>query len=74
MKNIFLRSKYNIKYINWYVFLALLPLILAGFYKNGITLYQLHLTGLYGLLKPLIFDVLGLLIGIIVNMKLNSIK
>lgn len=48
--------------------LSLVPLILGGFYKNGIKLYQADLVRGYGLFKPLIMTVLGLLIGILVNL------
>lgn len=67
MNNQFLRSNNNIKKINISIFLALLPLILAGLYKNGIKLYILNNVGIYGLLLPLIFDILGFSIGALVN-------
>ena len=67
MKDVFIKSKMNLKKINIYLFISLLPLIIAGFYKNGINLYTNHLVSFLGMLKPLIFDILGLTIGISVN-------
>ena len=67
MNNVYLRSKNSLKRIILNYLLALLPLILAGFYKNGIKLYLNGLVSIYGLFKPLIFDILGFIIGIIVN-------
>jgi Na+-transporting NADH:ubiquinone oxidoreductase subunit NqrB len=67
MKDVFIKSKINLKKINIYLFISLLPLIIAGFYKNGINLYTNHLVSFPEMLKPLIFDILGLAIGISVN-------
>ena len=46
--------------------ICLIPLYLYGFYKNGIKLYALGLVNIFGLFKPLIFDILGLVIGMLV--------
>lgn len=80
MNNIFIRSKINIKRINSILFLSILPLLIHGFYKNGIKLYSLKLITFTTMLKPLLFDLLGILIGILVNfiyekiIKKNSIN
>ncbi|MDD2409242.1 MAG: RnfABCDGE type electron transport complex subunit D [Bacilli bacterium] len=68
MNNIYLRSDYSIKKISKYIILSLIPLILAGFYKNGIKLYANDLVNIYGLFKPLLITISGFLTGIIVNL------
>lgn len=68
MNNIYLRSDYSIKKISKYILLSLIPLILAGFYKNGIKLYINDLVNIYGLFKPLMITISGFLIGILVNL------
>ncbi|MDD4705946.1 MAG: RnfABCDGE type electron transport complex subunit D [Bacilli bacterium] len=68
MNNLYLRSDYSIKKISIYLLLSLIPLILAGFYKNGIKLYTNDLVNIYGLFKPLLITISGFLIGIIVNL------
>ncbi len=73
MNNVYLRSDYSIKKISYFIILSLIPLIIAGFYKNGIRLYQNDLVGLFGLFKPLLITLLGFLIGIIVNLCYESI-
>ncbi len=67
MKDVFIKSRINLKKINIYLFISLLPLIITGFYKNGINLYTNHLIGFKEMFKPLIFDILGFIIGISVN-------
>ncbi len=73
MNNVYIRSKDNLKNIMFKTILALIPLILAGFYKNGIKLYINDYVSFYAMLKPLIFDLLGFIIGIIVNIIYSSI-
>ena len=41
--------------------------ILFGFYKNGITLYNKGYVDLLGMFKPLLFIIVGAILGIIVN-------
>lgn len=65
--NVYVRSDRSIKTISLTRIFVLLPLIIYGFYKNGIYLYINHLTNIFGLFKPLIFIILGGLIGILVN-------
>ena len=63
--NKYIDSKLTIKKINIINLLAILPLLISGFYKNGIKLYALGLVNIFGLFKPLIFDILGLVIALI---------
>ena len=74
MNKTYLKAKDNIKSINLNIFIALLPLLFTGFYKNGLKLYINNLVSVYGLFKPLLFDIIGLLCGIIVNIIYNRIK
>ena len=67
MKNIYIRSNNSIAKMSLIYFLSLLPLILYGFYKNGIFLYIHKYVTILGLLKPLVFTFLGGLIGALVN-------
>ena len=67
MNNIYLRSNNNLKKIILNYLLALFPLLIAGFYKNGIKLYMNELVNIFGLFKPLIFAILGFIIGAVVN-------
>jgi hypothetical protein len=67
MGNAFLRSTHNVKTISLKLLLSLLPLILAGFFKNGVKLYLNDLVSIYGLIKPLLFVVTGFLIGAFIN-------
>ena len=64
--NRFINTKLNIKKINNIMLLSIIPLVIAGFYKNGIKLYTQGLVNLFGMFKPLIFDILGIVIGMIV--------
>ena len=43
MNSGYFKSKETIKNINYKYIFALLPLIVSGFYKNGIKLYSNHL-------------------------------
>lgn len=47
--------------------LSLVPLILFGFYKNGISLYLKNYVNVFGMLKPLLFIIIGFIIGVLVN-------
>ena len=70
-------SKISQKYI-----LSLIPLILFGFYKNGIKLYLKHYITFTEMLKPIIIPLIGFIIGCLVNIiyeykiksKKNNIK
>ena len=67
MKNVYVRDNNSILKISIKYFLALIPLIIYGFYKNGIMLYQKELVSIFGMLKPLLFIITGILIGGLVN-------
>ena len=74
MKNsVFVRNNKSIKTISIARMSFMFPLIIYGFYKNGIYLYQNHLTNLIGLFKPLIFIFGGALIGFLVNIIYEKI-
>lgn len=65
--NVFIRSNKSIKTISISRISFMLPLIIYGFYKNGIYLYQNHLTSILGMFKPLVFIFGGAFIGFIIN-------
>lgn len=68
MAEVYLKSDFSIKKISKYILLSLIPLILGGFYKNGISLYLNDFVGIVGMFKPLIITGLGFLIGVLVNL------
>lgn len=72
--NRFIDSKINIKKINITMLVALIPLLLAGFYKNGIKLYTSGFANIFNMFKPLIFDILGLIIGMLVPFIYDKVK
>ncbi|MDD4187439.1 MAG: RnfABCDGE type electron transport complex subunit D [Bacilli bacterium] len=74
MKNVYLRSEHSIKSMSLKILVFLTPLILAGFYKNGIKLYTNNLVGFYGLLKPILFIIIGFIIGCLVNIIYYKFK
>lgn len=74
MKNVYLRSTHSIKNISFKLFLCLTPLIISGVYKNGIKLYINNLVGIYGLLKPILFVIIGFIIGSLVNIIYSKIN
>ena len=63
-----IKSDNSIKKISLNCILSLIPLILFGFYKNGINLYIKDYVGILGMFKPLLFIIIGALLGIIVNL------
>ena len=65
--NVYVRSRRSIKNISLVRISLLVPLIVYGFYKNGIYLYQHQYTNLFGLFKPFIFVLIGGSIGMFVN-------
>lgn len=67
MKNIYVRSKNSIAQMSLIYFISLLPLIGYGFYKNGIFLYLKGYVNLLGMFKPLIFMLIGIFSGALVN-------
>lgn len=73
MSSGFLTNKENIRTIILKYILALLPLIIAGFYKNGIKLYLNDYISFYQMFRPLMFDILGFLLGALVNIIYEKI-
>lgn len=80
--NNFIKSKLTVKRINIILLISLIPLVIAGFYKNGIKLYYLNYINLFDMFKPLLLSLVGYILGIIVNIiydriikkKITSIK
>lgn len=72
------KSDNSIKKITLTYIISLLPLILFGFYKNGISLYIKKYVNILEMFKPLVIILLGFLIGAIVNViyekKINKNK
>ena len=72
------KSNNSIKRITLTYIISLLPLILFGFYKNGISLYIKKYVNILEMFKPLVIILLGFLIGAIVNViyekKINKNK
>lgn len=73
MNNVYIRSNINLKKIILTYILALTPLLLAGFYKNGIKLYIDDYVSLSLMFKPLILDILGFGIGLFVNLIYDKV-
>lgn len=67
MKNVYVRDNNSIFKISIKYFIALLPLIIYGFYKNGIYLYSKNLISFISMFKPLLFIFTGIFIGMLVN-------
>ena len=62
-----IKSDNSIKKLSLIYIISLFPLILFGFYKNGISLYIKNYVSLFGMFKPLIIILLGFIIGSLVN-------
>jgi len=62
-----IKSDNSIKRISYMYILSLLPLILFGFYKNGISLYIKKYINIFDMFKPLMFIIIGFIIGMLVN-------
>jgi len=62
-----IKSDNSIKRISYMYILSLLPLILFGFYKNGISLYIKDYINIFEMFKPLFFIFIGFCIGSLVN-------
>ena len=67
MKNVYMRDNNSIFKISIYYFISLLPLIIYGFYKNGIYLYLHNYTNVFGMFKPLFLTLIGAILGASVN-------
>ena len=66
--NVYIRSDRSIFTISITRILLLLPMIIFGFYKNGIHLYKNGYVSTLGMFKPLILILGSALIGAIVNL------
>lgn len=65
----FVREETNIKKIISYLYISIIPLLIFGFYKNGIKSYD----GIY-ILHPLILDLIGFASGSLVSIILEKKK
>lgn len=65
----FVREETNIKKIISYLYISIIPLLIFGFYKNGIKSYD----GIY-ILHPLIIDLVGFASGTLVSIILEKKK
>lgn len=61
----YIHSKMNTRKIILYYIFALIPLILYGFYKNGILVFLAGKTSFIGLMNPVIYPFLGYVIGLL---------
>lgn len=71
--NVYVRNKTSIMSISLTRIIFLLPLIIYGFYKNGIYLYIHGYVNLLGMFKPLILIGIGFTIGVLVNIIYEKI-
>ena len=60
LKGPFFKSKNSTHRIMLNLFIALLPIILFSFYKNGIVVYQNNKTDIFGMFYPLLFTLTGI--------------
>lgn len=65
----FVREETNIKKIISYLYISIIPLLIFGFYNNGIKSYD----GIY-ILHPLILDLVGFASGVLVSIILEKKK
>ena len=65
----FVREETNIKKIISYLYISIIPLLIFGFYKNGIKSFD----GIY-ILHPLILDLVGFASGTVVSIILEKKK
>lgn len=65
--NVYIRSNRSIFTISITRICLLIPLIIYGFYKNGIYLYLHNYTNILGLFKPLVLILGSAIIGALVN-------
>jgi len=68
MQSVYLKSDWSIRKISKYLLLTLIPLVLGGFYKNGISLYLNDYVNAHQMFRPLIISLIGFTIGILVNL------
>ncbi len=67
MNNVYVRGNTSIKSISLTRLFLVIPLIIYGFYKNGVFLYMNNYIGLLEMFKPLILILIGAFLGAIVN-------
>lgn len=65
MNNIYQKSPFKYQTCILIAMYTLIPLILMGFYKNGIMLYFKDLVKIIYIIKPLLFVVTGIILGLI---------
>ena len=70
--NVFLHNKNNLKKIIISYILALIPLYLYGFYKNGIILYNKDYISLFGMFKIFYLLIINVLLYFITNKILKN--
>lgn len=72
-----IKSNNSIKNMCYSYIISLIPLILYGFYKNGISLYIKGYVNIFGMFKPILFIIIGIILGILANIiyeKVNKTK
>ncbi len=74
IKNPFIHSKNSLKKYIISLFIALLPLVLYGFYKNGVYLYKKELITFIQMFKPLYLPFLGAFLFVIIDRIYYLIK
>lgn len=75
IEKVLMHKNSDVKKVYLKYFLALIPLIIYGFYKNGLLLYLDNRISFFVLFKPLIFPLIGGLAGLLVNyIKKKEIK
>lgn len=65
--NVYIRSKKSVMSISLMRIVMLIPLLIYGFYKNGIYLYRNHLVNTFTMFKPLILIFGSIIIAAIIN-------
>lgn len=65
--NVYVRSNRSIMTISIARLAMILPLIIYGIYKNGVYLYRNHLVNTFGMLKPLIIILGGVIVAGLIN-------
>ncbi len=66
-KNVYVHSNRSIMTISLTRLVMLVPLIIYGFYKNGIYLYRKNMISTFAMFKPLVIILGSFLIAIIIN-------
>lgn len=71
--NVYVRSNRSIKTISITRICLLIPLIIFGLYKNGISLYREGYISFIEIFRPLIYIMIGALSGIVVNILYQKV-